>query len=99
MSLISASTNVDTIKNIALGLSAGSIVLALIAMKVISSVVGKIVSLVVFVAIALAGYSQRASIIDCASKVQVQATATASVNTQCTFFGRIIDVKVPQRSK
>ena len=99
MSVISATTNVDTIKNIAMGVSAGSLVLGLIAMKVISNVVGKVVSLVIFVAIALAGYSQRASIVDCASKVQDQATATASVDTQCTFFGRTIDVKVPQPSK
>ncbi len=68
-------------------------------MKVVSSIVGKIVSLVIFVAIALAGYSQRAQVIDCANAVKSQATTTASVDTTCTFFGQDIKVKVSQPSQ
>jgi low affinity Fe/Cu permease len=71
----------------------------LILMKVVSSIVGKIISLVVFIAIALAGYSQRAQLVDCANSVKSQATATASVNTTCTFFGQEIDVMVPRPSQ
>ncbi len=74
-------------------------VVGLILMKVVSSIVGKIVSLVIFVAIALAGYSQRAQVIDCANAVKSQATTTASVNTTCTFFGQDIKVKVSQPSQ
>jgi hypothetical protein len=101
MNSLWASTDIETLKNLALGLSGASIVVGLILMKVVSSIIGKIVSLVIFVAIALAGYSQRAQVIDCANSVKAQATATAtaSVDTTCTFFGQDIKVKVPQPSQ
>ena len=98
MNSLWASTDIETLKNLALGLSAASIVVGLILMKVVSSIVGKIISLVIFVAIALAGYSQRVQVIDCANAVKAQATATASVETTCTFFGQDIKVAVPQPS-
>jgi hypothetical protein len=99
MNSIWASTDIETVKNIALGLSGASIVIGLILMKVVSSIVGKVISLVIFVAIALAGYSQRAQVLDCANSVKAQATATASVDQTCTFFGQDVTVKVPQPSK
>ena len=99
MNTVFAATDVETLKSLALGMSGTSIVLALIAMKVISSFSGKMVSLMMFLAIALAGYSQRASIIDCANKVQSQASATSSVDTTCTFFGRDVKIKVPLPSE
>jgi hypothetical protein len=99
MSVIWSTVTVDTVKTAALGLSGASLVIGLIMMKVVSSIVGKIVSIVIFLAIALAGYSQRAAVIDCANAVKGQATATASVETTCTFFGQDITVKVPQPSK
>ena len=99
MNSLWASTDIETLKNLALGLSGASIIVGLILMKVVSSIIGKIVSLVIFVAIALAGYSQRAQVIDCANSVKSQATATVSVDTTCTFFGQDIKVKVPQPSQ
>lgn len=99
MNSLWASTDIETLKNLALGLSGASIVVGLILMKVVSSIIGKIISLMIFVAIALAGYSQRAQVIDCANSVKAQATATASVNTTCTFFGQEVKVKVPQPSQ
>lgn len=99
MSVIWSSLTVDTVKNLALGLSGASLIIGLIMMKVVSSIVGKIVSLVFFLAIALAGYSQRAAVIDCANAVKDQAAATALVETTCTFFGQDISVKVPLPSK
>jgi hypothetical protein len=99
MNSLWASTDIETLKNLALGLSGASIIIGLILMKVVSSIIGKIVSLVIFVAIALAGYSQRAQVIDCANSVKAQASATASVDTTCTFFGQDIKVKVPQPSQ
>ena len=99
MNSLWASADIETLKNLALGLSGASIVIGLILMKVVSSIIGKIVSLVIFVAIALAGYSQRAQVIDCANSVKAQATATAAVDTTCTFFGQDIKVKVPQPSQ
>ena len=99
MNSLWASTDIETLKNLALGLSGASIVIGLIPMKVVSSIIGKIVSLVIFVAIAFAGYSQRAQVIDCANSVKAQATATAAVDTTWTFFGQDIKVKVPQPSQ
>jgi hypothetical protein len=99
MNSLWASTDIETIKNLALGLSGASIIVGLILMKVVSSIIGKIISLVIFVAIALAGYSQRAQVIDCANSVKAQATATASIDTTCTFFGQDIKVTVPQPSQ
>ena len=96
MNSLWASTDIETLKNLALGLSGASIIVGLILMKVVSSIIGKIISLVIFVAFALAAYSQRAQVIDCANSVKAQATATASVDTTCTFFGQDIKVKVPQ---
>jgi hypothetical protein len=101
MSTILAATDADTLKNAALGLSAGSLLIALVLMKVISGIVGKIVSTVVFVAIALVGYSQRAAVTDCINSVKA---ASASAETQleipktlsCKFFGQDITVNVPQ---
>ena len=95
MSMIFAATDPETLKNLALGVSGGSLLVAIILMKVISSVVGKIVSAAVFVAIALGGYSQRAEISDCVDKVKAQATSAAAIDTSCTFFGQNVSVKVP----
>lgn len=99
MSMIFAAMNPDTLKNLALGVSGGAVLIAIILMKVVSSVVGKIVSTAVFVGIAFAGYSQRAQITDCVDKVKTQASTSASVDTTCTFFGQDINVKVPLPSK
>ena len=99
MNSLWASTDIETLKNLALGLSGASIIVGLILMKVVSSIIGKIISLVIFIAIALAGYSQRAQVIDCANSVKAQATATASVDTTCTFFGQDVKVTVPQPSQ
>lgn len=99
MSTIFAATDAQTLQNIALGLSGVSVLVAIIMMKVISSIVGKVISAAVFVALALGGYSQRAQISDCVDKVKSQATATASVDTTCTFFGQDVTVKVPLPSK
>ena len=96
MNSLWASTDIQTLKNLAMGLSGASIIIGLFLMKVVSSIVGKIISLIVFIAIALAGYSQRAQVIDCANSVKAQATATAAVDTTCTFFGQEIKVSVPQ---
>lgn len=99
MSTIFAATDAETLKNLALGLSGVSVVIAVVMMKVISSIVGKVVSSAIFVAIALAGYSQRAEISNCVDKVKAQATSSATIDTTCTFFGQDVTVKVPLPSK
>lgn len=99
MSTIFAATDAETLKNLALGLSGVSVVIAVVMMKVVSSIVGKVVSSAIFVAIALAGYSQRAEISNCVDKVKAQATTSATIDTTCTFFGQDVTVKVPLPSK
>jgi hypothetical protein len=101
MSTILAATDADTLKNAALGLSAASLVVAVVLMKVVSGIVGKVVSTVVFVAIALVGYSQRSEITDCVNKVRAESQNAESqleipLTLSCTFFGQDITVNVPQ---
>lgn len=101
MSTILAAIDPDTLKNAALGLSAGSLLVAIVLMKVISGIMGKVVSTVIFVAIALVGYSQRSEITDCVNSVKA-ASQSAETELQipqeltCQFFGQDITVKVPQ---
>lgn len=98
MTQIFAITDVKTLQTVALGLSGASLVLAVIMMMVIKNIVGKIISLVFLLAIAAGGYTQRASITDCADKVKAQATS-ASINTKCTFFGQDVNIKVDNPTK
>ncbi len=99
MSTILAVTDANTLKNAALGLSGAALVVAVILMKVISNIVGKVISTVVLVAIALVGYSQRTEITDCVNKVKAESTTAATSSVSCTFFGQDIEVKLPSLSK
>lgn len=96
MSLLIAAMDPETLKNLALGLSGGSVVLAIIALKLISSVVGKAISTVLFVAIALGGYSQREEISACIDTVRDTGATTAPSEITCQFFGQDISVTVPE---
>jgi hypothetical protein len=99
MSTIIAATDADTLKNAAMGLSAASLLVAVVLLKVISGIVGRIVSTVILVAIALVGYSQRAEITDCVNKVKAETNLETATDISCTFFGQDITVKVPQLTK
>lgn len=83
------------LENSALGVTVGSVVVALVLLKVVSSVVGKLISTVVMVALALGGWSQRAAVTDCVDAVKAQATAGATLEATCTFFGQNVTLKVP----
>lgn len=104
MSTIIAATDAETLKNAALGLSAVSLIAAVVLMKVISGIVGRVISTVILVAIALVGYSQRTDITNCMDAVK-QATESADSQLKlpeeitCKFFGQNVTVKVPQLSK
>jgi hypothetical protein len=99
MSSLFAVIDAETLKRLALGLSGGSLLIGLILMKVVSSVVGKLISMAFFVALALGVFSQRAQIVDCVDAVKSQATAVLTVETTCTFFGQDVTVKVPLPTK
>lgn len=68
----------------------------LLVLKFISSLVVRLVLSVVFAALGVVVYSQRASLVDCAEKISASVSAdaatTAAEGVSCTFFGR--DVKI-----
>jgi len=84
------------VKNIALGVGIGSIVFGLILVFIVRSIVGKVISGVVLLAISIAVFSQRAAITDCANKVQEQAASGQISTVQCRFFGQDVKVDIPQ---
>ena len=90
-----AAIDPSLLENSALGVTVGSVVVALVLLKIVSSVVGKMVSTVVMVALALGGWSQRAEISDCVDAARESITAGAPDNVKCTFFGRDVTLKVP----
>ena len=98
MAQILAVTDAKTLQTLALGVSGASLVLAIIMLMAIKSIVGKIISLAIFLALSVAGYTQRAAVTDCVDKVQAQA-ASASINTKCTFFGQNINISVDNPTK
>ena len=87
---MSAAINVDTAKNIASGVSVGTVVVALLAIRLVKNMLVRVVTIVALLAIGLASYSQRTNIVDCANKVKANAGTTT---THCTFFGQ--DVEIP----
>ena len=99
MAQILGTMDANTLKNVAMGLSGASLLVAILLLAVVKSIVGKIISLVIFISIAAGGYTQRASITDCVDRVKAQATAGTSVDTKCTFFGQEVTVKVPLPAK
>lgn len=98
MAQILAVTDAKTLQTLALGVSGASLVLAIIMLMAIKSIVGKIISLAIFLALSVAGYTQRAAVTDCVDKVQAQASS-ASINTKCTFFGQNINISVDNPTK
>lgn len=94
---IFSSVDPDALRNVALGLSGGSLLLALLALKVIKSMVMRVVGLVVFVALSLAIFAQRSELQSCVESAKNAASgltsnsATAS-QFKCTFLGFDVDV-------
>ncbi len=91
-----AAVDPETLKNIALGVTGGSALLAVLMMKVISSIIGKAVTAVAFIALALLGYSQREEITSCVEQVTSQTSMTVPTEISCQFFGQDISVSVPR---
>lgn len=89
MSQLSAALDVDTAKNIASGVSVGTVVIALLALRLVKNMVVRVVTIVALLAIGLASYSQRSNIVDCANKVKDNAGISA---TSCTFFGQEVEI-------
>lgn len=76
------------------------IVVALIAAWVVKEVAQKVVAVVILGLLALLVWTQRASLQECADKVQAAGTAIndPDVDTTCTFFGRDIEITTSRSS-
>ena len=84
--------NLNQAKNGSIIAIAACAVLVLLVLKFISSLVVRIVLSVVFAALGVVVYSQRASLVDCADKLTASTSAPSAGSVTCTFFGR--DVKI-----
>ena len=84
--------NLNQAKNGSIIAIAACAVLVLLVLKFISSLVVRLVLSIVFAALGVVVYSQRASLVDCADKLTASASAPSSGSVTCTFFGR--DVKI-----
>lgn len=89
MALLAITLDVDSAKNIASGMSVGSIVVAVAALWLVKNMLLRMVSVVLLLALGIASYSQRANIVECAEKVR--ATAGTQV-VSCTFFGQTVEI-------
>ena len=84
--------NLNQAKNGSIIAIAACVVLVLLVLKFISSLVVRLVLSIVFAALGLVVYTQRASLIDCADKITTSASGGSSGPVTCSFFGK--DVKI-----
>lgn len=83
---------VDAARNIAIGVLVALVLLAALTAKIIANITAKVIVLLVIVGLALGVWTQRASLGDCADRVEAEVRA-GSTETTCRFFGT--DVNVP----
>lgn len=91
----SGSLDVELVKNVALAVGIGSIVVGLVLVMIVRSIIGKVISGVILLAISIAVFSQRAAISDCANTVKEQAASGQVTSIQCRFFGQDVKVDIP----
>lgn len=71
------------------------VAIVLLVIRFISSLVVRLVLSVVFAALGVGIYSQRASLLDCAEKVTESVAADAATgDVTCTFFGRDVTISL-----
>jgi len=92
-----SSVDPDALRNVALGLAGGSLLLALVALKVLKSMVMRVVGLVVFVALSLALFAQRSELQGCVDSARNAAAGLTSNSVtasqfRCTFMGFDVNV-------
>lgn len=89
MSILGITLDIDAAKNIASGMSIGSVAVAIVAFWLLKNMVMRVVTVVLLLALGFASYSQRANIVDCAEKIQAAAGVEA---TTCSFFGQTVEI-------
>ncbi|MEN9792013.1 MAG: hypothetical protein RL330_91 [Actinomycetota bacterium] len=98
MNSVLAVIDEGTLRNAAMWVTGGSIVVGVLLLALVRSIVGKLMSAVFFSAIAIAAFTQRQAIVDCVDKVRGEVNAAnpldTRIETTCTFFGRDITLNV-----
>jgi hypothetical protein len=89
MALLGITLDIDAAKNIASGMSVGSIAVAVAALWLVKNMVMRVISVVLLLALGFGSYSQRANIVDCADRVRATAGTQA---VSCTFFGQSVEI-------
>lgn len=85
----------ETARNTGLAILAGAVVVAVVIAWVVKAIVSKVIGLVLLAGVAVAVWSQRESLQDCADRVGTRLSAGAVDDTTCTFFGRDVTVASP----
>lgn len=78
--------SLDTAKNAAMMLGGGFVAMSVVSAIVVKKIVTKLVLVVVLVALAIAMWSQRANLQDCATKAKDRVEGSSS-SVECQFFG------------
>jgi hypothetical protein len=87
----------DNIKVIALIAIVAFLVIGVVSSLVIKAIAGRILALLVMVALVVLVWTQRASISDCTKKAKANYASGVPGKTTCRFFGRDVDVDLPAR--
>jgi hypothetical protein len=85
----------DTVRDVALGVAVAAVVLAVVAAIVIKWIVGKLLALVLLLAVAGIVWWQRDTLQDCAGRVRQTMVAGSTDSTTCAFFGGDVTVGSP----
>jgi uncharacterized membrane protein YfcA len=85
--------DLESAKRIGIGVVVGLVVLSFLAAWLIKSVVMKLITIGLLLALAFAVWTQRNALQDCADQLQEKARVGDFSSTTCTFFG--FDVTVP----
>ena len=82
----------DTVRNVALLTVAAAVVIVLVGTWLIRAVLGKLVVVGLVGGLAVAVWSQRQSVHECADRVSTTLQVGAVDDATCTFFGRPVTI-------
>lgn len=91
-SLHVVAVSLDAAQNISLVVVIGFVVLAILAAVLVPRLIVRLLLAIALVAVALAIWSQRANLRDCAEKARSEATNEGDQPGDCNFFGYEINV-------
>jgi hypothetical protein len=86
----------DTARNVALLAVAAAVVVVLLGTWLVKAIVGKLVVVGLVGGLAVAVWSQRESVQDCADRVGTTLQVGAVDDATCTFFGRPVTIPSPR---